>query len=537
MPKKAKIAVHPSFKIGKLSPRLYGGFLEPIGTMVNGNMFNPKHPTADEQGFRRDWIEALKAAAIPSVRLPGGNFISGWDWKDSIGPKDKRKTHLDLAWFQYITNEVGHDEYLQWAEKCGFEPMYTINLGTGDINDAIYITEYTNHKGGTYWSDLRRAYGHEDPYGVKVWYLGNEADGPWQIASWDKDPRGYGVKAHEVSKAMKWVDSTIETAVCVSSSPYLDHYPDWDRQVLEQCYEAVDYISLHHYHTVPTGELPTLLASSVYFEDYINTEIALCDYIATKNRSKHVMKLSFDEYGNSMRAPKGYEYGITQERYFQRGAQNHSPREYILHDPDNMGSGMRFQRPYGEIVDICTTASTLMTFMRHADRVEIGCMTGGLGAYAACNHDHVWNGGLYHLFQQLRAYGVGTSMRTSVDCDTFDVPSYGCDKFHMYDSREGLPFIESAAALDDETGALNIFVLNRNWESDNDAVIDAASFAGYKFKEHIELYSDDLMAANSFENPNAITPKANTSTRLGEDGMVHANLKKLSWNVFRFEKE
>ncbi len=129
----------------------------------------------------------------------------------------------------------------------------------------------------------------------------------WQIASWDKDPRGYGVRAHEVSKAMKWVDSTIETAVCVSSSPYLDHYPDWDRQVLEQCYEAVDYISLHHYHTVPVGELPTLLASSVYFEDYINTEIALCDYIATKNRSQHKMKLSFDEYGNSMRAGKGLQ--------------------------------------------------------------------------------------------------------------------------------------------------------------------------------------------------------------------------------------
>ena len=535
MPQKAKIAVHPLFPIGKISPRLYGGFLEPIGTMVNGSMFNPKHPTADEQGFRKDWIEALKKAGIPAVRLPGGNFISGWDWKDSIGPMENRKTHLDLAWFQYITNEVGHDEYLQWAEKVGFEPMYTINLGTGDINDAIYITEYTNHKGGTYWSDLRRKYGHEDPYGVKIWYLGNEADGPWQIASWEKDPRGYGIRAHEVSKAMKWVDSTIETAVCVSSSPYLDHYPQWDLEVLQECYEAVDYISLHHYHTVPAGDLPTLLASSVYFEDYITTELAVCDYVQTKLRTPHVMKLSFDEYGNSMRPPKGFMHGTTQEYYFKRGFQNHDPREYILHDPDNMPSRM-FQRSYGECVDLATTASTMLTFLRHADRVEIGCMTGGLNAYAACNHDHVWKSALHYFFQQLRAYGTGVSMRTGVTCDTFDVPAYAADNFHMYAAREGLPFIESAAAYDEERGMLTVFALNRNWESDNDATIDVSGFKGYDFVEHIELCSDDFMAVNTFENPDAIKPVVNTKTKC-ENGEVTANLKKLSWNVFRFEKK
>ena len=535
MPKKAKIAVHPQFPIGEISPRLYGGFLEPIGTMVNGNMYNPKHPTADEQGFRQDWISALKKAGIPSVRLPGGNFISGWDWKDSIGPKEKRKTHLDLAWFQYITNEVGHDEYLQWAEKVGFEPMYTINLGTGDINDAIYITEYTNHKGGTYWSDLRRQYGHEDPYGVKVWYLGNEADGPWQIAYWEKDPKGYGIRAHEVSKAMKWVDGTIETAVCVSSSPYLDHYPQWDLEVLQEAYEAVDYISLHHYHTVPLGELPTLLASSVYFEDYIKAEIAVCDYVQAKLRTPHVMKLSFDEYGNSMRQAKGYQYGITQEVNFKRGFQKHDPREYILHDPDNMPM-RRFERPYGEIVDVATTGSTMLTFLRHADRVKIGCMTGGLNAYAACNHDHVWNSALHYFFQQLRQYGTGLSMRTGVECDTFDVPGYGADNFHFYAAREGLPFIESAAAWDDDKGTLTVFVLNRNWESDNDVTLDVAGFRGYEFVEHVAMYSDDMMASNSFDKPDAILPVKVAETTC-QDGEVSATLKKLSWNMFRFEKK
>ena len=198
--KKATVSLHPRFQIGSISPRLYGAFLEPIGTLVNGSMYNPAHPSADEKGFRRDYAEALKATGLPAVRLPGGNFVSGWNWKDSIGPRAQRKTCLDTAWFQYYTNDVGHDEYLQWTQMIGAEPLYTINLGTNGLKDALDIVEYTNRSAGSYWADLRRQYGHEAPYGVKTWYLGNEMDGPWQIGSWQKDPKGYGVLAHEVTK-------------------------------------------------------------------------------------------------------------------------------------------------------------------------------------------------------------------------------------------------------------------------------------------------------------------------------------------------
>ena len=156
MSKDAKITIHPQFKTGDISRRLFSTFLEPIGTMVNGTMYNPKHPTADEEGFRTDIIEALKKTGMPAIRLPGGNFVSGWDWKNSIGPKEERRTVLDPAWYQYYTNQVGHDEYLSWAEKVGTEPMYTVNLGTGDIRDAMAIVEYTNHKDTSYWAELRR---------------------------------------------------------------------------------------------------------------------------------------------------------------------------------------------------------------------------------------------------------------------------------------------------------------------------------------------------------------------------------------------
>ena len=535
MAKIAKVTVHPSFEIGEISPRLFGAFLEPIGTMVNGTMYNPKHPTADEQGFRKDVIKALSDAGMPAIRLPGGNFVSCWDWKDSIGPKDQRKKHLDLAWFQYYTNEVGHDEYLQWAEKVGFEPMYTINLGTGDINDAMKIIEYTNHEGGTYWSDLRKQNGHEKPYGVKVWYLGNEMDGPWQLGSWEKDPRGYGIRVHEVSKAMKFTDGSIETIACVSSSPFLQHYPQWDLEVLQECYETVDYISLHHYHTAKEGDIGAWLGGPVYFEDYIRTEIALCDFVKTKLRSTKTMMLSFDEWGSSERPAQEdkIHYGrnghLDAHDYYTLEAPD---RKFILHDPDNMGN-MRWRRS-SEVLSAIASASVMMTLLRHADRVKIGCMTGGIGALCASDHDHVWKGAAYYPYKDLLEYAKGTSLLPEVESETYDVPGFAIDNMNQYDTHKDIPYIDAAAAINKETGELTVFVINRDWNDDAEFTLDAEGFKGFTFIEQTELQSDDLEARNTYENPNAIVPKK-VDAKFA-DGKVCTTLKKLSFNVFRFKK-
>ena len=536
MGKKATVTVHPAYKIGDISPRLFGAFLEPIGSMVNGSMYNPKHPTADDKGFRRDFIDALKSTGLPAVRLPGGNFVSGWDWKDSIGPREKRKPHLDLAWFQYIPNDIGHDEYLQWAERVGFEAMYTINLGTGDIKDAISIVEYSNHEGGTYWSELRKEYGHEKPYGVKIWYLGNEMDGPWQIASWEKNPRGYGIIAHEVSKAMKWVDPTIQTVACVSSSPFQHTYPQWDLEVLQECYETVDYISLHHYHPAPLGDFGALLGGSAMLEDYIRTEIALCDFVQTKLRTPKQMMLSFDEYASMMRPVNKLHYGrganINLTSFFEVDPNN----TYVHHDPDNWATRTILLPSGPEILNAITSASTMLTFMRHADRIKIGCMTTGLDALAATNREYVWRSASYYPMIQLIEYGRGVSLMPSVDCDTYDIPGYAVSDVHQYDTHEAIQYIESAAAYDEVNGELNVFVINRNWEQDITLELDVRGFEGYDFVEQIQLYIDDINAANSYENPNVIAPSISSAAKF-EDGKVSTVVKKLSWNVFRFKKQ
>lgn len=532
MAQQAKITVHPSFPIGEISPRIYSTFLEPIGTMVNGTMYNPKQMSADEQGMRRDVMEALREARMPAVRLPGGNFVSAWNWKDSIGPRRERKVHLDPAWYQYITNEVGHDEYLQWAEKVQAEPLYTINLGTGDIRDAMDIVEYTNHEGGTWWSDMRCKNGHEQPYGVKTWYLGNEMDGPWQVGSWEKDPKGYGVRANETSKVMKWIDPSIETVVCASSSSFMDHYPQWEETVLQECYDTVDYLSLHHYHSAPPGDIRALLGGSAYYEDFINTEAAMCDVVGAKLRSPRKIMLSFDEYGAMIRPNSPLHPGRGIHSMAEAHYRFDPERKYILHDPDRMKER---EQPGGDIIKMLSMVSIQLAFLRHADRVKIACMTGGIGALCASDHDHVWKPASYYAFTQLMKFGRGMSMQTCVECETFDMPGYAIDDTSQYVGKEGLGYIDAASSWDKENNRVTVFAVNRSEENEYPLTVDISGFGEYVMECHLELYGDPNLR-NSYEEPDRLRPKEHQGGVFAE-GILRTSLKPLSFNVLCFKKE
>ncbi len=538
MGRRARITIHPDFPIGEISPRLFSAFLEPIGTMVNGTMYNPKHPTADEQGFRQDFIKALAATGLPAVRLPGGNYVSAWQWKDSIGPKDQRKVHLDPAWYQYITNEVGHDEYLQWAEKVGTAPLYTVNFGTGTMQDAMDCVEYTNHEGGTYWSDLRIKNGHEKPYGVDTWYLGNEMDGHWQLGSWEKDPAGYGIHCHELSKAMKWIDPKIKTAVCGSSAPFMEHFPEWDEKVLDQCYDVVDYVSVHHYHSAPPGDMLALLGGSVYYEDYINTEVAMFDYVASKHRSPKKMMLSFDEFGAMIRENQPLNPGWGRYNMARVHYRVNPDRKYVLHDPDNMPD---FKFPGGDMEHMLSMASIQLALLRHADRVKIGCMTGGLSALCASNHDTVWKTASHYCFMQLLTLARGTSMQVKVDSETFDLPGYAIDDTSQYTGKDGISYIDSACAWNEAGSVLTVFVINRHESETYPVTIDLRAFVQHPEDgseqtpvsyEHTEIASEDLSLKSEPGNDGIFTPKVVSDAQF-RNGLFETHVKPLSWNVIK----
>lgn len=284
MSMKASMIVDKDFKIGEVDSRIYGSFIEHLGRAVYGGIYEPGHPQADEQGFRADVMELVKGLDVPIVRYPGGNFVSGYNWEDGIGPIDQRKKRLDLAWRTIEPNLVGLNEFMDWCRKANTEAMMAVNLGTRGPDEARDIIEYSNITGGTYWSDLRISHGYKAPHNIKTWCLGNEMDGPWQIGA--KTAAEYGRTACETAKVMKWVDPTIELVACGSSSLSMSTFPDWEATVLDHTYNHVDYISLHQYYGNRDKDSSNFLAQSMGMDRFINTVISTADYVQAKNAAK-----------------------------------------------------------------------------------------------------------------------------------------------------------------------------------------------------------------------------------------------------------
>lgn len=530
---KAQVVIDIDYKIGKVEKYIFGAFLEPIGSWVYGGIYNPKHPSADEKGFRKDILDEVKKFGLPAVRLPGGNWVSGWEWENSIGPIENRKVQLDLAWFQIEPNTVGLDEYLEWTEKANAEPMMTINLGTGDLKDAMHLVEYCRHEGGTYWSELRKKYGHIKPYAIKIWYLGNEMDGHWQIGSWEKNPVGYGILAHEVSKIIKWIDNKAKT-VMSGVSDYSKHFPEWLFKALEQCYEMVDYVSVHYYHIVPEGDIKNYLNASSVIEEHLKTITSICDYIQAKIGTPKEMYISFDEYGINFSKQQEITYGRRGWKDASKVFLQFKPREnvFVKNEPDRF---LRFRPVTFQMLEALGISSILLTLIRHADRVKIACMTGGLGRAIAFDGEHVWRNALYYPYYQLnKLASEGISILPVVNGPTFNTEQFALNDFNQCHSFENVQAIEAAAVYHEEKKELDVFVINRDIERAIKVTLDIRGIKEVKIIECTEMYTDDLNLGNSFDNPNLIVPKINK--KVSKNGTrINIVTNKLSWNVIRLE--
>jgi len=290
----ARVTAHKNFTISTIDPRLYGSFLEHLGRAVYTGIYEPDHPTADENGMRRDVIDLVRELDTPICRYPGGNFVSAYNWEDGIGPQSERPTRLDLAWRTAESNQVGIHEFARWAEAANTEMMLAVNLGSRGLDAARNFVEYVNHPGGSYWSDLRRKNGQADPWNVKLWCLGNEMDGPWQVGH--KSAAEYGHLANETAKAIRAFDDKLELVVCGSSHSDMPTFPQWEATVLDETYDQVDYISLHMYFMNYEKNTREYLALPEKLDRYIGTVSGVIDYIKAKKRSNKNVKISFDEW-------------------------------------------------------------------------------------------------------------------------------------------------------------------------------------------------------------------------------------------------
>ncbi|AEJ61025.1 alpha-L-arabinofuranosidase domain protein [Spirochaeta thermophila DSM 6578] len=494
----AKIILDRDFVIGEVDRYLYGSFIEHLGRAVYSGIYEPGHPDADEQGFRKDVLQLVKDLGVTIVRYPGGNFASGYNWTDGIGPRDRRPRRLELAWRSIETNEVGIDEFVDWARKAGVDVMAAVNLGTGTPQEAGYFIEYCNHPSGTYWSDLRIEYGHKDPHSIKVWCLGNEMDGPWQICHLEADD--YGKKALETAKIMKWVDPEIKLVASGSSTSFMPTFPEWDRTILEYLYDHVEYISLHRYYE-NEGDVDDFLASFVDMDRFIRAVVATADFVKAKKRSAKSLMLSFDEWN------------VWYQKKLKLMPWETAPP--ILED--------RYS-----LLDALVVGGLISTLINNADRVKMACLAQLVNVIAPI---YTERGGraikqtIYHPFRLAARYGRGEALKPIVKAPTYGTRSY-----------EEVPLVYPAATYDEASGDITVFVLNTSQDVPVKVELDFRSFDGVSFAEHIVLDGPDLHAINTFEEPDKVHPRREKRVEPMKTDVFSVTLPRLSWNVLRFRR-
>lgn len=500
---KIRANLHREFRIGSIDPRLYSAFIEHMGRAIYSGIYEPGHREADEHGFRRDVLELVKDLKIPAIRYPGGNFVSAYDWQDGIGPKDQRPVRLDLAWRSKETNQVGINEFALWAEKAGIDMMLAINLGTRGLQEAREFVEYVNHPGGTTWSDLRRSHGYEDPYNVRMWCLGNEMDGPWQTG---QKPAGeYGRLANQAAKAVKGFDKTLETIVCGSSNDAMPTYPEWERQVLEECYENVDYISLHKYFGNSSNDTLNFFGKIEETGRYIQAIGGVIDYVKAKKRAKNDVHICFDEWN--------VWYHIREQDMKNVQSWDWPEAPALLEEDYNFE-------------DSLFVAGLINEFIRRSDRVRIACIAQLVNVIAPIRAEKggpAWRQTIYYPYQFASLYGRGEALRVAVDG-----PTYNCSV------ADDVAYMDIAATHDRDTATVSLFILNRHLTDTADLDMTLTGFAGARLIDHRVMEGHDLRAVNGPDKPDAVAPQKGSGIGI-EDGALKGKVAPLSYHLVRLD--
>ena len=494
---KAKMTIDKNLTISKIDPRIYGSFVEHMGRGVYSGIYEPAHKTADAQGFREDVKLLVKELNIPFIRYPGGNFVSGYNWEDGIGPKSERPKRLDLAWKTVETNQVGIHEFISWAKEVNAEVNMAVNLGTRGIDAARNIVEYCNHKSGSYWSDLRRKNGAEAPFNIKTWCLGNEMDGTWQIGH--KTAKEYGRVAEESAKVMKWVDDSIELVACGSSSSEMPTFASWEATVLDHTYDHVDYLSLHRYYGNQKNDIKNYLAKSIDMDNYIKSVIAVCDYIKAKKRSKKTMYLSFDEWN--------IWYHSREKDVANEPWQDAPP---ILEDIYNFEDALLF-------------GCLLITLLKNSNRIKIACFAQLVNVIAPIMTEKLgesWRQTIFYPFMHASNFGRGVVLMSMMD-----VPVYESEEF------SNVPYVESVAVYNEENDEIVVFAVNRSLNEHIEFDIDLQGYSASSIKAFSEISGYDIKQTNT-KNSALVMPKNSEDSKL-EGNIVSAVLKPLSWNMIR----
>ncbi|HEY0247959.1 MAG TPA: alpha-N-arabinofuranosidase [Gryllotalpicola sp.] len=496
-----RVTVDPSQAVAPLSPRLFGSFVEHLGRCVYDGIYEPGHPTANEDGFRLDVVELVKELGSTTIRYPGGNFVSGFRWEDSVGPRENRPVRRDLAWHSLETNQVGVDEFSRWLKLTGSELMMAVNLGTRGIQEALDLLEYCNHPSGTALSDRRIANGTLEPHNVRMWCLGNEMDGPWQTGY--MTAHDYGALAARTAAAMKMADKDLELVVCGSSGSAMPTFGDWERTVLELAYEHVDYISCHAYYQERGGDLGSYLASSLDMQYFIDTVVATADHVGNKLRSGKKIKLSFDEWNIWYLDEHRASDEVNDEwRY--------APRQ--LEDVYS-------------VADAVVLGNLLITLLKNHDRVASASLAQLVNVIAPIMTEpggDAWRQTTFFPFSVTSRLARGVVLKPRISTERYDTRVYGA-----------ADLIDSVATFDENAGSGAVFLVNRDVNGPREVTIDVSALRVTRLEEVVTLADEDVYAKNTIADHDRVGLTKNESASLS-DGLITVALPPVSWTAVSF---
>ncbi|WP_240670221.1 alpha-N-arabinofuranosidase [Actinoplanes solisilvae] len=496
----ASLHLDPSRVVAPVSRRTFGSFVEHMGRCVYGGLYEPSHPAADEHGFREDVLALVREMGVTLVRYPGGNFVSGYRWEDGIGPVEERPVRRDLAWHSLETNEVGVDEFMRWAAKADVEVMYALNLGTRGVQEALDAHEYLNHPDRTRLASLRHANGVEKPYGIRMFCLGNEMDGPWQTGH--KTAHEYGRLAAETARALRSAEPGLELVACGSSSSSMPTFGAWEATVLELAYDQVDYISAHAYYEPVDGDLGSFLASAVDMDHFVAGVTATADSIGARLKSPKRINISFDEWN---------------VWYLSRFQNRATPAEWE--------TAPRLIEDTYNVADAVVVGSLLISLLRHSDRVTAACQAQLVNVIAPIRAEPsglAWRQTTFHPFALTARLARGSVLNIEVNAPTYETKRFG-----------EVPALDAVATHDPVSGSLTVFAVNRHQADAMPLSFSLAAFdTPFRVAESWLLTDPDLNAVNTLDDPDRVVPRPIESLDL-TGNTVRLTMPPVSWVAVR----
>ena len=490
--------------------RLLGSFLEHLGRAIYDGIYEPGSRLSDQNGYRKDVMAIITELGVPIIRYPGGNFVSGYNWLDGVGPKAKRPAVLDRAWNTLDPNQFGTNEFMEWCKLVNTEPLMGFNLGTGTPEMAVALVEYCNVDQGTKWSNLRREHGYEQPWNVKYWCLGNEMDGPWQMGR--LPARDYGRKARDTARQIRVINPDAKLLACGSSNTILPTYMVWDREVLEECYDQVDGISLHNYYgntkELTGNNTARYLAMNLDMERQIHQIADVCDYVQGVLKSPKRMWLSFDEWNVWYRARGGR---------FANGERKFAP--HLLEEPYNLE-------------DALLVGGFLNTLLRESNRVRVACLAQLVNVIAPLltNKTSVLRQSIFYPYAWALKYARGRVIDLRVESETYPIKAEGLRADFAIDAE--IPYLDVVATINPSDGKVCVLMLNRDLESERELVLEWRDPTPARVLACETLTGPDLKAGNTFEQPKRVAPQPLEAPSAGS--WMTFKLPPRSYNVAQF---